>query len=393
MRRPTGRVSSYWRGAANAGLAVVFLQQAVGANGPGTTGANFLKLQLSPRAIGMGEAFTAVADDAYALSWNPAGLAQLTASELVFTHTQHIQNITEQHASIAVPTRYGGTWAGGVSYLGMGSFDSFDAAGNRSGQISASDTAMSVGYGSKIPGWPTHVVTLACGATLQWVQERLDTVTARAFAADLGALAHPGAWTAPWLQRLQVGLAVKHLGTALKFDRDAAPLPRVVNIAAAYPVSLWGSRSWLSLETAFPRDHVSFISGGLEYWVREVLALRVGFRSQQDIGSGVRAGLGVKVHLWQLDYAFAGLGDLGQTHRVGLALHFSNEGDVRFSRLGAGRQAFEQGMRYMAEGRYAEAILAFDQALEADPQYPRALEMMIETHERLKPMVSEAHSQ
>ena len=41
----------------------------------GTVGAQFLKINIGARATGMGGSFTAVADDASAVYWNPAGLA------------------------------------------------------------------------------------------------------------------------------------------------------------------------------------------------------------------------------------------------------------------------------------------------------------------------------
>jgi hypothetical protein len=48
----------------------------------GTTTATFLRMGQGARSEGMGGAFTAVADDAYATYWNPAGLAQITRQEL-----------------------------------------------------------------------------------------------------------------------------------------------------------------------------------------------------------------------------------------------------------------------------------------------------------------------
>ena len=41
---------------------------------PGTAGFQFLKLGVGARPVAMGSAYTAVADDANALFWNPAGL-------------------------------------------------------------------------------------------------------------------------------------------------------------------------------------------------------------------------------------------------------------------------------------------------------------------------------
>ena len=48
----------------------------------GTTAAAFLNIGVGSRANAMGGAFTAMADDATALYWNPAGLANLEMSEL-----------------------------------------------------------------------------------------------------------------------------------------------------------------------------------------------------------------------------------------------------------------------------------------------------------------------
>ncbi len=49
-------------------------------------GAWFEKTEIGARALGMGRAFTAVADDASAIYWNPAGLCALARPELHVTH-------------------------------------------------------------------------------------------------------------------------------------------------------------------------------------------------------------------------------------------------------------------------------------------------------------------
>jgi len=45
----------------------------------GTAGAQFLKIGIGARGAGMAGAFSAVADGASALYWNPAGIVQLNS--------------------------------------------------------------------------------------------------------------------------------------------------------------------------------------------------------------------------------------------------------------------------------------------------------------------------
>ena len=52
-------------------------------------------LGVSARAVGMGNAFTAVADDAYDIYYNPAGLATLDRAEVVTTYAQFYPGLTD----------------------------------------------------------------------------------------------------------------------------------------------------------------------------------------------------------------------------------------------------------------------------------------------------------
>ena len=62
--------------------------QGVGSQRVGTSGGNFLKIGIGARAVGMGEAFVAVANDPSAIYWNSAGVASLIRSELAVSHTE-----------------------------------------------------------------------------------------------------------------------------------------------------------------------------------------------------------------------------------------------------------------------------------------------------------------
>jgi hypothetical protein len=63
----------------------------------------FLKIQVGARALGMGGAFTAVADDATAPYWNPAGMVYLPYREVIPQHQ-------EKFGSLANHDYLGGIW-------------------------------------------------------------------------------------------------------------------------------------------------------------------------------------------------------------------------------------------------------------------------------------------
>nr|HQV31862.1 hypothetical protein [Calditrichia bacterium] len=52
----------------------LFAQNTTSINRAGTTAAQFLKIGVGGRAIGMGNAYTAIAEDITAVFWNPAGI-------------------------------------------------------------------------------------------------------------------------------------------------------------------------------------------------------------------------------------------------------------------------------------------------------------------------------
>lgn len=79
--------------------AVLGLMLAILAPGPASAtkyAGEFLKLQVGARALGMGGAFTAVADDASAPWWNPAGMVYLPYREVLPQHAEKFGNLVNQ---------------------------------------------------------------------------------------------------------------------------------------------------------------------------------------------------------------------------------------------------------------------------------------------------------
>src|SRR6267378_327417 len=94
----------------------------VWASGVGTTAAPVLSIPVGSRAIGMGEAYTAMADDVSSLYWNPAGIALLNQSQASFMYSQWLKDLTYNNASVAVPLENGGIGAR-LSYISYGNID------------------------------------------------------------------------------------------------------------------------------------------------------------------------------------------------------------------------------------------------------------------------------
>ena len=52
----------------------------------GTAAAQFLKIGVGARAMGLGGTFSAIANDVSTIYWNPAGIANLKTTSIGFTH-------------------------------------------------------------------------------------------------------------------------------------------------------------------------------------------------------------------------------------------------------------------------------------------------------------------
>ena len=92
-------------------IIIIFLslpsEDSFGQSKTGTSAAAFLSIGVGARAIGMGEAYVAVSNDALALYWNPGGLAFIDAVSITTTHTEWFAGLSHDFAGISVPVGEG----------------------------------------------------------------------------------------------------------------------------------------------------------------------------------------------------------------------------------------------------------------------------------------------
>lgn len=279
--------------------------------GPGTTGAQFLKINPSARASGMAGAFSGISDDIFALYSNPAGLAQLEKAELATTFLQYFADINFGFIGYTSNVRNFGVMAFGYTYLLVDKIEKRDASENRLDDFNAKDTSVTIAYGRKDAA-PSVLEDLSVGASLKLIGSEIDQVNAYTVALDLGAMYSP-------VEKLNTSFAIQNIGNGISFRDATDKLPLNFKLGAAYRVS-----ERLNIGTEIDEyvfDNKFYAAIGTEYWAAQQFALRLGYRFGYDtsnLGSnvGLSAGIGFRIWSLGLDYAFVPFGDLGDTHRI-----------------------------------------------------------------------------
>ena len=327
-------------------------------------GADFLAGGVGARALGMGGAFVAIADDANAGYWNPAGLQEVSYPQVSYMHAERFSGVVSfDYLGLAWPLSAKSTI--GVSFYRSGvndiknTLDAWDAERDQPKPnpqdhittFSAADYAFFFGYGRSISD------KLSLGVTGKIIRRTIgDFADAWGYSFDVGLQYR----TKTWL----LGVNVQDVSTMLQSwtVNDAAltnirdvfgdDMPRggteivlpVLRLGGGYIVHYTESRLLigLDLDVAFDGQQANAMNvgdtsfhprlGG-EFSYKDVVALRAGFsRIQKTSSDGwdvtPSVGAGFKLKQVEFDYGFgdfAGLvSDLGFSHRISVAFTFAN---------------------------------------------------------------------
>ncbi|MBL0349084.1 MAG: PorV/PorQ family protein [Elusimicrobia bacterium] len=254
----------------------------------------FLSMGAGARAAALGQAYTAVANDATAVYWNPAALPFLHRRTVTLMHGALVGSaMTYDYAAFGQKWgRHGGVGVG-LQHLSAGGLVLADASGARQGEFKPRDFAGSLAVGGQWSG-------AAVGATVKLVRRQVVN-TAQTLAYDVGVLS-------PFYfgNRLRLGAAATNLGGALKFDQVKEKIPATHRGGA---VVRFSPRAFASVEAEKKTGARAALRVGGEYaldWKTGALALRAGYDSglTEDRGAaGFTVGLGLGFDNVKVDYA------------------------------------------------------------------------------------------
>lgn len=310
----------------------------------GTTAVQFLKIGLGARAIGMGGAFVAYANDVTAQYWNPAGLARVTGGEATFGHISWIADIGIEYAAVSYELQGFGSVGFTVTSLGMDGIPvtTIDKPEGTGEKYNAGDLAISVSYSRNL------TEAFSIGFSAKYVHEYLWHMSSSGFAFDIGTL-----FTAPFLNGIRLGASISNFGPKMKLDgRDTYVIFRtgsagknVVN--AEYQLNefdlpltfrvglssdLYKTDDWkltASVDAIHPNDNTEYLNSGMEIGWSDMLFLRVGYKSlfEKNSEQGLTAGAGINYRLTSgvsvvIDYGYLDFGRLDAVHLISVSAKF-----------------------------------------------------------------------
>lgn len=291
----------------------------------GTSGAQFLKLGAGARAGAMADSFGAVADDAFAAYYNPAGLAQLPDTQLTGAHTSYFQGVNYEVLNFSHPlvreeeySRH--TLAFSVYQLSVGNIErrSNDTT-DPTGTFGSSDGAyaLSYAYGASR--------RLSFGATGKYIVQTLDSYHSSAFAADAGVLYHMNPDSA---RPLSLAATMRNVGSRTGYvSSQTDPLPTSFTGSAACVVLPKLLRVNLDLTKYRDEDTFAALGGEFTHAFNDSAsgAFRFGYSSERTANpgfNGVSFGAGVSFRKAAFDFAWIPYGGLGDTFRYSLIVKF-----------------------------------------------------------------------
>ena len=352
----------------------------------GTT--SLMNIGASARALGMGRAYVALADEPAAVYWNPAALDLIPRMSFALFHAPLYEGALYDFIGFVYPTLQFGTIGIGYARIGVGDIPVVDEFNSQLGSSSFFTSELYIAYGKTLP------FNLSAGVTFKVDQEQFSyfNFVTRGLGLDLGFM-----YTSPFdnalLRNLRVGVSIQNIvPPELKLGTRQEQLPRQFRVGFLKLLPIGGNgKIRITLDFAKSQFEPTRFHLGTEYQFRDLGTIRLGF-DQNNFSIGA----GVKYRFLEVDYSFGNLsyqGDWPFLHRFALRFHIgkSREELIRIAEERrkqrerelvektkmAERQRFiethlQLGEKLLREGKYFDAATEFQMVISEDPFHKQA---------------------
>ncbi len=330
---------------------VALMGQSVSAQNIAKYAGEFLSIGVGGRALGLGGAYSALANDASAGYWNPAALGRIAYPEVMLMHDERFGGLLNyDFGAVAIP--YGSDATLGVSVMRLGVDgipDTRDAGVDANGNPVPPDQYESfvrlnndkISYFNSAD-WAVYLTYahnsangLMYGFNLKVLRRTIAEFSATGIGFDVGVLYSPAKnwYVAANAQDVTTTLVAWSTGK----NELISP---TLKLGTAYFFELFGGRfaPTMDVDVRFENRQFASIAHlgpvsfdphlGLEFDFKNTVALRVGYNDVKQMTLGA----GIHLRKLDIDYSFARFSkenNLGDTHRISLRLILQEE---RFTR-------------------------------------------------------------
>lgn len=309
----------------------------------------FLNLVTSPRQAALGGKIVTLYDyDVNQAIFNPATINPEMDNHLSANYGSYYGEVTYGTAAYAYTyDRHVQTFHVGVNYVDYGTFEGRDETGNKTGDFSGSEIALSFGYSYNIPYTDIHI-----GANGKLISSTLESYNSFGGAIDLGAI---------YIDEdndINIGLAIRNIGSQFTtYAGTYEPLPleviagisqEVENVPVRWHITLENLQQWniafsnpnratQDLEGNVTEEKVSFLNNalrhlilGAELFPGKSFNIRAGynFRRGQELSiqdkrtfAGISAGMSIRFNKLRFDYSYSRYTLAANTSLFGLMIN------------------------------------------------------------------------
>jgi len=282
-------------------IALVLLNNGINAEaGGGRTSANFLLLGVGAKAIGLGNAMTAVNDDLFAVKYNPASLSDNNISKIGFSYSSYFEDISNHY--LAYQRKNIGI---SIQYLNYGKFNRTTYSGFNTiqGNFSAQDICAAVSYGYSFQD------IIDAGISLKYIKSKLAEFSANALAMDIGLQKELQIGD----EKLMTGFSILNLGSKLKYVSKQENLPLSYRLGLGYNLL---DNLHILLDCVKQQYNDFGVQSGIEWNYKKMLTIRLGYDSLNEASKKIMMGFGLKFSSLNFDYAFVPYNDLDSLHNI-----------------------------------------------------------------------------